>query len=121
MAVDAFSGDAIPVHLLTREAAALYGTALRDDAILAIHATNLYLDLGPVIRGMGRALGMEVVKVQRAADPTIAATHSTWYLLTRNQAFLARIRARTTPPAGPRDRRVRVWTDGFSDLLEVLR
>jgi spermidine synthase len=57
LAVDAFSGDAVPVHLLTRESAALYWRALREDGVLAVHTTNRHLDLTPVVRGMAEATG----------------------------------------------------------------
>ncbi|MBI4484514.1 MAG: fused MFS/spermidine synthase, partial [Acidobacteria bacterium] len=63
LVADAFSADAIPVHLLTREAAALYWRRLRDDGVLVFNVTNRYLDVAPVVRGLAREFGKDVVEV----------------------------------------------------------
>ena len=64
LVVDAFSSDAIPVHLLTREAIQLYFRHLKPDGVLAVHISNRYLDLQPVLLGEAEALG----KLARVAD-----------------------------------------------------
>ena len=64
LVVDAFSSDSIPVHLLTKEAMALYFHHLKPDGILAVHISNRYLDLEPVVEGESRALG----KLARTVD-----------------------------------------------------
>ena len=64
LVIDAFSGDAIPVHLLTREAFARYKEALAPDGVLAVHVSNQYLDLRPVVRGLGKELGERVLEIE---------------------------------------------------------
>ncbi|MEN9313745.1 MAG: hypothetical protein RIS35_138, partial [Pseudomonadota bacterium] len=120
LAVDAFSGDAIPVHLLTREAALLYRRHLNDDGVLAMHISNRYLDLRPVCLHMAQALGWQAWLVE---DDDVAdlISGSTWVLITRNEAVLARLRADgparelTSAPG------VQPWTDQHNSLLQVLR
>jgi spermidine synthase len=119
LVVDAFSGDAIPVHLLTRESFALYRQALSADGIMAIHVSNQYLDLQPVVHGLADEHGMAVVVISLGAVPAFRAPGSTWMLVTSNARFMAE-----TPnmPATtvPDDRHI-VWTDDFSSLMSVLR
>jgi predicted membrane-bound spermidine synthase len=115
LALDAFSGDAVPVHLLTREAFALYSRMLKEDGIVAINISNRFLDLRPVARALAASGGMEMRHVQRAKDAGPASTESDWLLLTANQTFLSRFLRRTTD-----DRQV-LWTDSFSSILSVLQ
>jgi hypothetical protein len=116
--MDAFSGDAIPVHLLTRECFAIYQRALRDDGIIAVHVSNRYLDIRPVVRGAAAELGYEVLEIQKSSDSAIRANSSTWLLLTRNHEFLER--ARPFAQSDPETTRL-VWTDAFSSLMAVLK
>jgi hypothetical protein len=119
LAIDAFSGDAIPVHLLTREAFALYREALRDDGVLAVHVSNHYLDLPPIVRGLAAEQGWQVVMIETADDTARALDSSTWMLVTNNAALLeAASPAVTEPEPGAR---TLVWTDAFSSLLQVLK
>jgi len=117
--VDAFSGDAIPVHLLTLEGFEVYQRALREDGILAVHISNRYLDLEPIVQGGAAALGLEVVPILRRPDPIARAVGSQWLLVTRNDAFLEVIR----PRAGREgeERPPLLWTDSFSSLVSALR
>lgn len=117
LVVDAFLGDAIPVHLLTRECAAIYGRALADDGVLVVHVSNRNLDLVPVVRGLAEALGRVALRVDR--DGGGLAERSRWMLVTSNPAYLAlRSSGRTTVDL-PLDPPVR-WTDGYSSLVGVL-
>ena len=116
--LDAFSGDAIPVHLLTVEAMTLYDRALRPDGILAVHVSNRFLDLRPVVRGLAPGVGAEVLEIFRDSDYSARAAANTWMLVTRNTAFLDEMRsvareADDWPPV--------LWTDDFSSLLAVWR
>jgi hypothetical protein len=109
LVVDAFSGDSIPVHLLTREAFALYARHLKPDGILAVNVTNRYLDLRPVVEGAARASGRQARVLETLADPARAAYASTWVLVTANQD-------------GPAEARpARLWTDDYSNLFQLLR
>jgi spermidine synthase len=119
MAIDAFSGDAIPVHLLTREAFALYREALREDGVLAVHVSNHYLDLPPIVRGLAAEQGRKVAMIETMDDDSRALDSSTWMLVTGNEAMLENAEAYATKPE-PHERSL-VWTDAFSSLLQVLK
>jgi hypothetical protein len=119
VALDAFSGDAIPVHLLTREAFALYDDLLREDGVLAVHITNRYLALGPVVRGLAAERGWRWVPVSVSADSSTQTYSNDWLLLTRSGAFLEALRPHATPE--PEDAERMIWTDDFLNLASVLR
>jgi hypothetical protein len=118
LALDAFSGDAIPVHLLTREAFASYAKAMTDGGVLAVHVTNRYLDLRPVVRGLAAESGLQVVETHATADVLSGVESSTWMLVTRNGPFLAGAHAFDDP--GSAHMPPLVWTDSFSSLWPVL-
>ena len=115
LAMDAFSSDAVPAHLLTREAMAVYVRHLRDDhSLLVVNVTNRYLDLHDVVAAAGRTVGLEAVRVDhQAAGELVEGT--SFMVLSRDRASLGAI--------GPRyeGREVRPWTDAFSNLLGVIR
>jgi SAM-dependent methyltransferase len=129
LAVDAFSSDAIPLHLLTREAFETYARALAPGGVLMVHVSNRYLDLEPVVAGIANELGLAArIRVygptpQDQADYSYNA--SIWIALTANEADMTRfteatghseewtpLRARTDVPG---------WTDGFASILPVLK
>ena len=119
LVIDAFSGDAIPVHLLTREAFARYKEALAPDGVLAVHVSNQYLDLRPVVRGLGQELGERVLEIESHDDLELGLDRSTWMLISANAAFLdaAAPFAQPEPAGAP----AVVWTDAFSSLLAVMK
>jgi hypothetical protein len=119
MAIDAFSGDAIPVHLLTREAFALYRQALREDGVLAVHVSNHYLDLPPIVRGLAAEQGRQVLMIETEDDDEHAFDSSTWMLVTNNADLIDSATPFATKP-DPAARSL-VWTDAFSSLLQVLK
>lgn len=119
LAIDAFSGDAIPVHLLTREAFALYRDALREDGVLAVHVSNHYLDLPPIVRGLAAEQGRQVVLIETQDDESRALDSSTWMLVTNNAALLENAEPYVTKAED--GARTLVWTDAFSSLLQVLK
>jgi SAM-dependent methyltransferase len=120
LAVDAFSSDAIPVHLITSEALALYAKHLRPGGVVAFHVTNRFLDLVPVVAGIAAANGMEAVWIHDEGEAALA-NRSDWVLVSKNHALLAspRIADAATPIDAHQD--WRVWTDDFNNLFEVLR
>jgi hypothetical protein len=121
LVLDAFSGDAIPVHLLTREAFDLYREHLRSaDAIIAIHITNRSLDLSPVLSGIARDLQFSTLRIYRPWLNSFSS-QTDWVLMSQNPASL---RAPELAGAGrsiPVTSDTPVWTDDYSNLLEVLR
>lgn len=121
LALDAFSGDAIPVHLLTREAVALYLRHLKPDGVLAFHVSNNYLDLAPVVAQLAEEVHYDAVEVMNHADPENLILAAEWVLVTRNKSVLANtaIKLHAQPIASRAGRRP--WTDDFNNLLEILK
>jgi SAM-dependent methyltransferase len=120
LAVDAFSGDAIPVHLLTREAFLLYFHHLKPDGVLAVHVSNKYLDLTPVVKVAAVSVGKDsrLVDTEDESNDVFGAT---WMLVTANSAFFDKPLLRTAAIAVPRSDRVRLWTDDYSNLFRILK
>ena len=87
LAIDAFSSDAIPVHLITYEALAIYLKHMKPDGVIAFHVTNRYLDLVPVVEALARAHGLSAI-VDRDDGAEPLASRSDWVLLSRNGSRL---------------------------------
>jgi hypothetical protein len=118
LVLDAFSGDAIPVHLLTREAMAVYLKHLKTDGLLACHISNLHFDLRPVMAGLAQDCGLTSVVRFSNDDPQTAAQSALWVLLARYPQVLA---LATGLESNSESKRPPVlWTDDRSNLLEVL-
>ncbi len=120
LVVDAFSGDAIPLHLLTIEALALYRRHLAPGGIIAFHISNRHVDLEPPIAALAASAGMEARHVNTLADSARGEYTATWLLVTDDGAFFQQpelvahaFYPETTPGFRP-------WTDDFSSLLPVL-
>jgi len=120
LAVDAFSGDAIPVHLLTREAFRLYFRHLKPHGTLAVHVSNKYLNLNPVVAGAAEALGMEAVLVNNKPDSPRGISRSTWVLVGNPRGFLGKAEVENAGTVlGPGALKI-VWTDDYSSLMKAL-
>jgi hypothetical protein len=121
LAVDAFSSDAIPVHLLTREAIQLYFRHLKPDGVLALHISNRYLDLKPVCEGGAEAVGRQAWVIEDDGDQASYFSSSTWVLVTSNLAmykgdtFKDAYAYQLSPKKG-----FRAWTDDYSNLFQIL-
>ena len=122
LALDAFSSDAIPAHLLTVEAVRLYLGHLRDpDSVLAVHISNRYLDLDPVVRGIADELGLTVLRIDDPEDNEMVYS-SDWMLLARDPAALAHPELRAAETDAPSALLPRpLWTDAYSNLLQVFK
>jgi len=116
LVVDAFSGDAVPVHLLTREAIDLYWQHLKPDGILAMHISNLHFDLADVVRIHARHLGKQAIPVDADGSPVYGSA-SSWVLITDNSEFLSNPRVYEFSHVEPREI---LWTDDYSNVLRVL-
>jgi hypothetical protein len=119
--VDAFSGDSVPVHLLTREAFDLYFRHLKPAGVLAVHVTNKYLALAPVVHRIAGALGKEDRLVEDPGNRSAAIFPSSWVLVSGRAGVFEQPEIRR---AGKRveDRpRLRIWTDDYSNLFQILR
>jgi hypothetical protein len=120
LAVDAFSSDSIPVHLLTREAMQLYFRHLKPDGILAVHISNRYLDLQPVVRGEARATGHVARLVDTDDDESQDVFGATWILVMNpSPGFDSDILGSSTEIQSKRT--VRLWTDDYSNLFQILK
>jgi spermidine synthase len=119
--VDAFSGDAVPAHLLTAQALDIYRRHLAPGGIIAFHVSNTFLDLAPVVKQLADNAGMQAVRVTSPEDVSIQVLASEWVLVTANAEFLAKpavVRARQPieVPAG-----LRLWTDDYSSLFPIIQ
>jgi SAM-dependent methyltransferase len=122
LAVDAFSGDAIPVHLLTREAYRLYWRHLKPDGVLAVHVSNRYLSLGPVVALGAAESGKRAEMVSYEPDDRDATeeTESDWVLVTSRPGFFDQPELKVATAIDP-IRGLRMWTDDYSNLYRILR
>jgi SAM-dependent methyltransferase len=121
LAVDAFSSDAIPVHLLTREAFELYFRHLQPGGVLAVHVSNRHLNLVPVVAMAAEALGKRSVVIENDDDDDNAVFSSTWVMVSARQNFFDYpfIHGLATP--AKRMPRLRMWTDDYSNLFQILK
>ncbi len=122
LAVDAFSSDAIPIHLLTHEALDLYFRHLKPDGILALHVSNRYLDLVPVCASGAKAFNKEAVVVSDEGEDADYLSSSTWVLVTSNRGWFsndvfknADMSDAKAPPG------FRAWTDDYSNIFQILK
>ena len=121
IAIDAFSGDAIPVHLITSEALELYKRHIRPGGIIAFHVSNRFLRLQPVVKQLADHAGMQSILISSADDTKIDVFSADWVLVTNSQAFLARSELDddkediVVPP------KLRRWTDDYNSLLPIVR
>jgi hypothetical protein len=119
LAIDAFSSDAIPVHLLTKEAFQLYGRMLKPNGVLAVHISNRYLDLAPVCQKGADALGRKAMVVYDEGDAYSNST--TWVVITADEDLFnspAFADANKYPPVMPAN--FRAWTDDYSNIVSIL-
>jgi len=119
LALDAFSGDAIPVHLLTAEAFEIYLRQISLGGIIAVHVTNTYFDLQPMLRRVAERFGLQYTLVHTGGDGAVS-TYSDWILLSHDKDALAGF-----PAGGSRARALKsditLWTDDYSNLFWALR
>ena len=121
LAVDAFSSDSIPVHLLTREAFAVYFRQLKPDGVLAIHISNRYLDLAPVVDQEARAFGKSVLQIDNESEDVGDISASSWVLVTGREGYVNRasLKSFSVPIAKRSD--LRIWTDDYSNLWQIVK
>ena len=120
LAIDAFSSDAIPVHLITAEALAVYRRHMKPGGIIAFHVTNRYLDLAPVVQKLAVAAGLQVVQVDDDGDDALAS-RSDWVLLSDSAQALAKEPIGEAAEAVTPRPEWRLWTDDFNNIVQVLK
>src|SRR5579864_2941727 len=121
LAVDAFSSDAIPVHLLTHEAFALYFRHLQPGGVLAVHVSNTHLNLAPVVGLAADSLGKRAVVIDTSDEDDNAVFGATWVLVSSRESFFKYpfIRHAATPVSHIAG--LRLWTDDYSNLFRILK
>jgi spermidine synthase len=121
LVVDAFSGDAIPLHLLTIQALEIYKRHLAPGGILAFHISNRHVDLEPAISLLAKAAGMQARTVHSLEDARQGEFNATWVLMTNNGTFLALPEIVSHTRQTEQRSGLRLWTDDYSTLLALLR
>src|SRR5262249_5410082 len=114
LVLDAFTSDAIPVHLLTAEAFDTYARHLKPDGVIAIHVSNRNLDLIPVVAGAMEHLNMDMIYIHWSQHPMPFGFYSSsWLLMTRNHDFLdsPAVRSRASRPDSDSQGQSILWTD----------
>jgi spermidine synthase len=118
--LDAFSGDSIPVHLLTKEAFQCYFRHLKADGVIAVHVSSNYLNLDPVVANVAASFGRIALRVRSAGRPERQIMPAEWVLITKPGEFSGALErkklAEVLPPT-----RARLWTDQYSNIVGVLR
>ena len=121
--LDAFSGDGIPVHLLTREAIQLYFRKLAPNGKLMVHITNTFVDLLPVVSDLAKDAGLAALHVDFSPpSSTFFALPTSWVVLARSPADIAPLKSAPVPWQEIGNvRAVRTWTDDFSNVFSALK
>lgn len=123
LALDAFSSDAVPMHLMTREAFATYARVLAPDGLLLVHISNRFLDLEPVVAAVARAGGWSAIQLKYTPSSLDReASASVWIALSKDSGKLAQLQAGDPAwePLTPRPG-FAPWTDDYSTTLPLLK
>jgi SAM-dependent methyltransferase len=123
LAVDAFSSDAIPVHLITKEALGVYLRHVKPDGIVAFHVSNRFLNLVPVVARLAKEHGVRVTLISdRGKDGDDDHTTTDWVLLSRDPKALEAPELKAASPEAAEDQEGwRTWSDDYSNLVQILR
>ncbi|GEP42796.1 fused MFS/spermidine synthase [Brevifollis gellanilyticus] len=116
--LDAFSGDAIPMHLLTQEAFAIYKRHMKPDGIIAVHVTNSYLALAPVVNKLADNIGWKTTRVITEVEEERDLDSTDYVMVTVNEPFLQANKPHEPEAKEPDD--VPLWTDRRHDLFQIL-
>jgi hypothetical protein len=122
LVMDAFSGDSVPVHLITREAFAIYFRHLKPGGILAVNISNAYLALGPVMERAANAFNkVALVYEYRPKSDDMMCFSCSWTLLMDRATVTAHPELQTEARVLRQDRPFRIWTDDFSNMFSILK
>ena len=120
LAIDAFSSDAIPVHLITKEAMAIYLKHIKPDGVMAFHVTNRFLKLAPVVKQIADTYGLQTALI--SDDETGGdASRTDWVLVTRNKKLLQHEMFKENTSEITDIPGLRLWTDDFNNLVQILK
>lgn len=119
LAIDAFSSDSIPTHLMTHQAMGIYLKNMKDDGVIAFHVTNRFLHLAPVVKRIAEENGLHTVLISDDPDDASDFAKTDWVLVSRKPLTPARI-ADASEPIGEIPG-LRLWTDSFNNLFKILK
>jgi hypothetical protein len=127
LALDAFSSDAIPVHLLTAEAFQMYERHMKTNGIIAVHVSNHYLDLEPVVQNVAKHFNYQIASISHAGgdeddeDSEWWDYASTWILLSHDKSILSALAIQeAASPVNTNAITIPLWTDDFASLFQIL-
>ncbi len=121
LVLDAFSGDSVPAHLLTKEAFEIYLKRLKPDGAIAVNISNRYLNLAPVVCGVAREFGLTPLRFSSPGNSAEGKFPAEWLLLTKNPELIAKYPEAAEVAAEVRPIRNGYWTDDHSNLFEILK
>lgn len=121
LVMDAFSSDSIPVHLLTKEAMQLYFRHLKPDGVLAVHISNRYVDLKPVLEREAALLGKAALLVETEDSDDGRCFGTTWVMMANSPEIFARDPFRKGGQPLEKAEHMRPWTDDYSNLFRVIK
>jgi hypothetical protein len=119
LVADAFSGDAVPVHLLTKQAWEVYFRHIKPSGILALNITNTHLELAPIVEKLAATLGKHIVIVTNDTDDERKYHCARWALVSTKPITSSAILDNADEPAARPD--LRVWTDDYNNLFQILK
>jgi hypothetical protein len=121
LVIDAFAGDAIPVHLLTREAFDIYWRHLKAGGVLAVHVSNQYLNLAPIVALDAQARSLAVWQVENDAEDALQVYSATYVLVSKRAGFFDDPLFKDRLETVEIPKRLQPWTDDFTSLWRILR
>lgn len=121
LAIDAFSSDSIPTHLMTYEAMGVYLKNMKPDGVIAFHVTNRFLHLAPVVKRIADEHGLHTVLVADDPDSSSDLANTDWVLVSRNKAVLENKRITEATEKIGEIPGLRLWTDSFNNLFKILK
>ena len=123
LAVDAFSSDSIPTHLITKEAMQVYLRHMKPDGVIAFHVTNRFLDLPPVVRRIADEMGLKsvIVSDEPSDRQDRFLSSSDWVLVSRSDAMLQKAAIKAVAQPVEARPQWRLWTDDFNNLFQILK
>jgi len=121
LAIDAFSSDAIPVHLITSEAVGIYLRHMKKGGVIAFHLTNRFLNLIPVVDALAKAHGLSALLISDDGSDDVLASRTDWMLLSEDEALLERPELDDYSQDIESRPDWRLWTDDFNNVVQVLK
>jgi spermidine synthase len=120
LVLDAFSGDSIPVHLLTREAFQIYRRHMAAGGVIAVHISNSYLNLAPVVRGLAQNGGLSVTGISTPDDDALDLLSNDWMLVSEDAKLIAAFPTSASLQAKA-DQAIPLWTDHYNNLFKIMK